>query len=156
MEVPKNKFILDACCSKRMMWSDKNEPHTIYIDNRNEPQNKVCPDIVMDFRKLEFPDKSFKLVVADPPHLKTLGETSIFRKSFGVLNAETWHLDLKYMFNECMRVLDDYGIFILKWSDNEISKNKLLKCFFLKPLFYQISSYKATSKTYWFCFMKIP
>ena len=32
--LPPGKFILDACCGGRMMWTNKNHPNAIYIDNR--------------------------------------------------------------------------------------------------------------------------
>lgn len=71
----KDKFILDACCSARMMWFDKTHPNTVYIDIRKEekgfrkhrPNNEIKPDYQMDFRDLQFPDKSFKLIAWDPP-----------------------------------------------------------------------------------------
>lgn len=152
------------------MWLNKNHPRALYIDNRVSekghiqkgfnPNHEVRPDIVMDFRNMEFPDRSFKLVVADPPHLKTLTETSIMRKKFGCLNADTWQTDIKMMFNECWRVLDDYGVFVLKWNDIEIPYKKLLKLFHTQPLFFNITAgQKALAKgqrSYWFCFMKIP
>ena len=130
----KNKFILDACCGLKQMWLNKNHPNAVYIDIRKEekgfvkqrPNTEINPDFIMDFRRLEFPDKSFRLIVWDPPHLKTLGETSIFRKKFGCLNAETWAIDMKNGFNELWRVLVDYGVLIFKWSDNEISFRKIL------------------------------
>ena len=158
------KFILDACCGPKEMWTNKNHPNTIYIDIRKENKGfikqhkniKIEPDLIMDFRKMNFPDNSFKLVVADPPHLKTLGETSLFRKKYGGLNKETYPQDLKMMFNELWRVLEENGVLIIKWSDYDIKIKELLKYFHTKPLFYQISSAKATSKTYWLCFMKIP
>lgn len=158
----KDKFILDACCGGRMFWFNKHHPNTIYIDN--EPRSKgiskyntgfECkPDIMMDFTKMDFPDKKFKLVVFDPPHLITLGETSEMRKKFGCLNAETWVYDLKQGFNECWRVLDDFGVLIFKWNESEIASNKVLKLFHTQPLFGHRES--SDSKTKWFCFMKIP
>ena len=73
------------------MWFDKHHPNAIYIDNRLaskghiqkgfNPNHEVSPDIVMDFRKMDLPDNSFKLVVWDPPHMKTLTETSDMRKT---------------------------------------------------------------------------
>jgi len=164
-----NKFILDACCGGRMMWVNKHHPNALYIDNRIEekghiegfnPNHEVKPDMVMDFRDLKFEDNSFKLVVFDPPHLSTLTETSIMRKKFGVLNAETWPYDLSKAFEECWRVLDDFGVLIIKWNDIEISHKKLLKLFHTKPLFMNITAgHKALesgNRSYWFCFMKLP
>lgn len=158
----KNKFILDACCGGRTFWFNKKHPNTLYIDNRVAPKGtskfrpnfEVKPDIVMDFRALTFPDKSFKLVIWDPPHLKSLGKTSEMRKKYGCLNAETWQYDLKKGFNECWRVLEDMGILIFKWNSNEISTKQVLELFKIQPLFGHPSGSK--SKTKWMCFMKIP
>ena len=158
----KNKYILDACCGGRMLWFNKKHPNTIYIDNRiaekghidHRPNHEVKPDVVMNFTNLEFKDKSFKLVVFDPPHLKTLGKNSRFAKTYGSLNAETWQYDLNKGFNECWRVLEDYGILIFKWNEEEISSDTVLSLFLEKPLFGHTTGSK--SKTKWFCFMKIP
>ncbi len=158
-----DKFILDACCSARQFWYNKNHPNTTYIDIRDEdkgcmksrPNFSVRPDIVMDFRKMDFPDNSFKLIVFDPPHMLTLGKTSMFRKRYGCLNAETWQSDLKKGFNECWRVLEDYGTLIFKWNDTEIPLKEVLKQFPKEPLFG--STLRNTrNQSYWLCFMKIP
>lgn len=164
------KIILDACCGGRMMWLNKHHPNTIYIDNRIaekghiqkgfNPNHEVEPDIVMDFRELKFPDKEFKLVVFDPPHLTSLTETSIMRKKFGCLNSETWQSDLKKAFSELWRVLDDYGVLLIKWNDIEISYKKLLSLFSEEPLIMNITAgqkaLKESHRSYWFTFMKIP
>lgn len=165
-----HKVILDACCGGRMMWVNKHHPNTVYIDNRvvekghiqngANPNHEVKPDIVMDFRHMTFPDKQFKLVVFDPPHLSTLTETSIMRKKFGCLNAETWQYDLKTAFSECWRVLDDYGVLLFKWNDVEIPYKKILKVIGREPLFMNITAGRKAlvdgHRSFWFCFMKIP
>ena len=158
-----NKFILDACCGSRMFWFDKKQKNTLFCDKRsydkgfidNRQNRELHPDMIQDFRKMDFPDKSFKLVVFEPPHLKSLGKNSYFRKKFGCLVAETWQDDLKKGFSECWRVLDDYGTLVFKWSDSEIPFKKVLELIPHKPLFYNTSNNKATSVTKWFCFMKI-
>ena len=157
-----NKFILDACCGGRMFWFNKHHPNVLYIDNRiakkghrkHRLNHEVVPDVVMDFRKMDLPDKSFKLVVWDPPHMLSLTETSDMRKTFGVLNAETWQGDLKRGFRECWRVLEDYGVLIFKWCETEIPLKKVLRLFNQEPLFGHPSGSK--NKTHWFTFMKIP
>lgn len=164
LKLPEDKFILDACCGGKMMWINKNHQNTIYIDIREEerghinhvPNHEIKPDYVMDFRKMNFEDKTFKLIVFEPPHMMTLGKTSIFAKKFGVLNAMSWQADIQAGFKECWRVLQDYGILIFKWSDVEISFKDVLKLAPTEPLFYNITNSTNTSKTMWFCFMKIP
>lgn len=160
----KNKYILDACCSVRAMWYNKHHPNAVYIDIRKEPsgflgygrKEELNPDYVMDFTDMSFKDKSFKLVVFEPPHLSTLGKTSYFRRKFGALNPDTWKIDLKQGFDECWRVLDDYGVLVFKWSNFEIKFKEVLNVIEKEPLFYNTSNNKATSVTKWFCFMKIP
>ena len=157
------KFILDACCSGRQFWYNKKHPNTIYIDIRKEekgfvksrPNFEVNPDIVMDFRNLNFKDKSFKLVVFDPPHMLTLGENSIFNKRYGRLNKKTWEEDIKKGFKECWRVLEDYGVLTFKWNDQEIPLKKVLSLFLVIPLYGSVLQ-NARNKTYWLTFMKIP
>lgn len=105
---------------------------------------------------MNFPDKKFKLVVFEPPHLKSLGKNSFFRMKFGCLDKNTWQDDLQKGFGECWRVLEDYGTLIFKWSNSEIPFKEVLKLIPYEPLFYNTTNYKATSVTKWFCFMKIP
>ena len=163
MNKQKEKVILDVCCGKRMFWFNKQHLNTIFQDNRLE----VNPDIIGDFRKLEFKDNSFKLVVFDPPHL--IGgnhKESETVKSYGDLNKDTWRKDLKKGFDECWRVLEDYGILIFKWSDCNRWSNKTYNCnvrvlldlLEKDPLFgHKTRANKnMISSTYWFCFMKIP
>ena len=161
------KFILDACCGGKCMWFNRNNPNTLYIDIRREKPNfsdkvkkkirkdfEVNPDIIMDFRDLGFEDNSFKLVVFDPPHLKTLGETSYMRKIYGCLDKKTYKKDILKGLEECWRVLEDYGVLIFKWNEAEIPANHVLKQFKQDPLFG--STLGNNQKTKWFCFMKIP
>ena len=115
-----NKQILDACCGGRMFWFDKNDPHTIFMDNRvthevlcDERKLDINPDIIGDFRDIPFGDDTFYLVVFDPPHLIKVGENSWLAKKYGRL-SETWREDLRQGFSECMRVLKPYGVLVFK------------------------------------------
>lgn len=157
------KFILDACCGGRMFWFDKKHPNVLYIDVRKIPKGiikhkpnwSVEPDVVMDFRKLNFSDESFNLVVWDPPHMKEgKAGTGIFGLQYGSLNKETWAADLKMGFSECWRVLAARGILIFKWSENQIKLKEILELFPERPLFGHTTG--AAGKTHWMCFMKIP
>lgn len=156
-----NKFILDACCGPRLFWFNKKHPNTIYIDIRKEkkgyndyrPNREVNPDIIMDFRDLKFPDNSFKLIVMDPPHIISTSNNFRMAKDYGILNKETWKEDIKKGFDECWRVLENYGILIFKWNEASIKKKEVLEVIGRRPLF----GHPIQSKipTHWFCFMKI-
>lgn len=158
----KEKFILDTCCGPRMFWFNKKHPNTIYIDIRKEKKGyiksrrsrEISPDKEMDFRDLKFPDKSFKLVVFDPPHRTDFSKTSIMAKNYGVLKKETWQYDLKKGFDECWRVLDDYGTLVFKWDEREIKIKTILSIFKREPLFGHPT--KSTNHCFWMVFMKIP
>ena len=157
----KDKFILDACCGGRMFWFDKEHPNVLFQDIREEepgfmklrPNYSVKPDRIADFRNMEFEDKSFKLVVFDPPHLLNGGKTGWQRQKYGILAKDTWKEDLLQGFNECWRVLDDYGVLIFKWNEFSISFREVLDLFPVQPLFGHPTA--RSGKTKWFCFMKI-
>ena len=150
-----DKKILDVCCGSRMFWFDKENKKTVFMDKR-ELEDTLCdgrkliikPDIVGDFRNIPFEDKSFKLVVFDPPHLKQVGENSWLAKKYGKLDS-TWEIDLKQGFNECMRVLEDYGVLIFKWNEEQIKLRQMLDLIDYKPLIGN-----KRSKTHWLVFMK--
>jgi len=157
----KDKFILDACCGGRCFWFNKNQENTLYIDKRivekgsfeQRPNFCVKPDIQMDFTKLNFPDKSFKMVVWDPPHIVRFGNKSWMSQRYGMLGKD-WEVMLKKGFNEIWRVLEDHGVLIFKWSEAEISVKRCLDLFHTKPLFGHTTG--RAGKTKWMCFMKIP
>ncbi len=157
----KDKFILDACCGGRHFWFNKKHPNTIYQDKRvalkgilkERPNFCVVPDVVGDFKNMEFQDKSFKLIVFDPPHLKQAGENSWLFKKYGILDQD-WRSMLTKGFNECWRVLDDYGVLIFKWNEDQVKFKDVLDCFPIEPLFGHPTA--KSGKTKWFTFMKIP
>lgn len=155
-----DKIILDACCGSRMFWFDKNNPAVLFVDIRNEEHIlcdgrnlKVHPDLIADFTNLPFLAKSFKLVVFDPPHLVKVGENSWLAKKYGKL-SEDWPRLLKQGFNECFRVLDDYGILVFKWNEDQVTVKEVLKAIDRQPLFGHTTG--RSGKTMWMCFMKLP
>ena len=149
------KKILDVCCGSRMFWFDKENPNAIFMDNR-ELEDILCdgrkleikPDVVADFRNIPFSDNSFKLVVFDPPHLIKVGENSWMAKKYGKL-TDNWQEDLKQGFKECMRVLEQYGVLIFKWNEQQIKLKEILDVIDYKPLFGN-----KRDKTHWLVFMK--
>lgn len=135
------KKILDVCCGSRMFWFDKENANTIFMDNR-ELEDILCdgrkleikPDVVADFRNIPFSDNLFKLVVFDPPHLLRIGENSWLAKKYGKLD-ENWREDIKQGFKECMRVLEQYGVLIFKWNEQQIKLKEILDIIDYEPLF---------------------
>lgn len=154
------KPILDVCCGSRMFWFDKKNPMVVFSDIRQET-HKLCdgrtleinPDVVADFRELPFDSGRFKLVVFDPPHLKGAGKNGWQAKKYGSL-GRNWKSDLQRGFDECMRVLEPFGILIFKWNEHSIKVSEVLKIFSEKPLFGHRTG--QSSKTMWICFMKAP
>ena len=154
------KPIIDPCCGGRMFYFDKKSPHVLYCDNRqiNQIANdgrqfEVAPDVVCDFTKLPFSDKSFKHVVFDPPHTPYLGKNGQMALHYTTLPRD-WQPLIRDGFAECWRVLDDYGTLIFKWSAKDISVKRVLEAIEHEPL-YGHKSGKA-SNTHWMAFVKIP
>jgi len=156
------KKILDVCCGGRMFWFNKEHPDALYVDIRepetfttgkgiHERTRHIRPDKVMDFRELDLPDKSFYLVVFDPPHLKSVGDNSYTAKTYGKL-GEGWKDDITKGFSECFRVLKPDGVLIFKWNEYEIPVRDVLALTPHKPLFGHKSS--KQQKTHWITFMK--
>ena len=159
----KEKLILDACCGGRMFWQNKNHPNAVYQDIRKDvlPLKEqygmnfsVEPDVIGDFRKMVFPDKSFKMVIFDPPHLM-LNKTAWMAKKYGTIKDTDYKADLQAGFKECWRVLDDFGTLIFKWNDQSVAIEKIKPFFPDKPIVFNRIGTKGKS-TYWFVFMKIP
>jgi hypothetical protein len=155
-----DKKIIDVCCGSRMFWEDKNNKDVLFCDIRSEDhilcdgrKLEIRPDILMDFRKMDFPDKSFKMVVFDPPHLKNLGSKSWMAKKYGILGKD-WKEDLAAGFMECWRILDDWGTLVFKWSEKDIAVSEVLGLFPERPLFGHISG--RNGRSIWACYVKIP
>lgn len=155
-----NKFILDSCCGSRMMWFNKQHPNALYVDIRKESHVlcdgrslEVNPDVVADFRSLPFPDETFHLVVFDPPHLNKIGEGAWMAKKYGKL-LPTWQDDLRQGYEECMRVLQPFGILIFKWNEHQVKLSQVLSALQAQPLFGHTSG--RHGKTIWMAFMKLP
>lgn len=111
----------------------------------------VKPDIVGDFTNMQFDDNKFRMVVFDPPHLKTLGNTSWLAKKYGRLEDD-WKSIIAAGFSECMRVLKPNGVLIFKCNETEIKVSDVLKLTTHKPLFGHTTG--RQSKTMWVAFMK--
>lgn len=154
------KYILDVCCGGRMFYYDKQNPHVLFMDIRETTEilcdgrtYTVKPDIVADFRNIPFPDKSFSMVIFDPPHLKTIGDKSWLARKYGKLDKNTWQEDIGRGFRECFRVLKPHGFLNFKWNEEEIDADDVISLSPYKPLF---GNKTDKTKTIWFTFVKQP
>jgi hypothetical protein len=157
------KFILDACCGGRMFWKNKTHSNAVFQDIRKDvlPLKEryglnftVEPDVIGDYRNMEFKDKSFKMVIFDPPHL-FMNKTAWMAKKYGTLKGTNWKEEFKRGFGECWRVLDDYGTLVFKWNDNCLNINEIEPFFPAEPIIFNRIKTKG-KRTYWFVFLKIP
>lgn len=168
--VDPNKYILDVTCGSRSIWFQKHEPHTIYCDIRREEWEGdfgkairadgkqkhrhliIDPDVQCSFTNLPFEDKSFNLVVFDPPHIEALGQNAWMRKAYGSLDGD-WEPMIRKGFQECMRVLKPNGVLVFKWSDVSVGTRDILNVIGQEPLFGHRAGQKMN--THWMCFMKL-
>lgn len=161
-----DKRVLDPCCGSRMMWLDRKNPDVVFGDQRRETITltdrshgkingtrtlRIEPDALIDFRSLPFPDKFFKLVAFDPPHLVRAGPKSWLAAKYGKL-SENWRDDLRRGFVECFRVLAPDGTLIFKWNEAQVKVSEVLALTPAQPLFGHISGRKGL--THWLVFMK--
>ncbi len=146
-----------------MFWENKKHPNAVFQDIRKDvlPLKEqyginfsVEPDVIGDFRSMEFKDKSFKLVIFDPPHL-LLNKTAWMAKKYGTLKGTDYKEDIKKGFSECWRVLDDFGTLVFKWSDNSINLKEIRPLFPAEPIIFNKIRYKGNT-TWWFVFLRIP
>ena len=157
---------LDPCCGSRMMWLNKKDPRAIFGDVRKEEITvtdrsqrntsgtrtiRIEPDSLMDFRCLPFPDKTFRLVAFDPPHLVQAGPRSWLAAKYGKLSND-WREDLRRGFAECFRVLQPDGVLVFKWAETQVKLREILALTEEKPLFGQVSG--RSGLTHWLIFMK--
>lgn len=147
--------ILDAAFGSKMFWYDRDNEHTLYVDNRcftdtlcDARKLVVNPDFIADFTALPIDSNTFNLVVFDPPHMLKLGKNSWMAKKYGVL-PEDWQTYLQAGFAECFRVLKPFGVLMFKWSSDQIPHAQVLKLTPELPLFGD-----RRGKTRWTIFVK--
>ena len=154
------KYILDVCCGSRMWWKQKKHPNTIYMDIRKKKKLfisrkkyiEINPDIIGDYRNIPFPSSSFSLVVFDPPHL-IKNTSGIISKKYGFL-GDDWSKDIPAAFDECMRVLKDKGVLIMKWADIDIKPRQILSLL-SQDMLIGTHTKKGVNNTYFWTFMKV-
>jgi SAM-dependent methyltransferase len=154
--------IVDICCGARGMWFDKTDGRALFLDVRNETHENyypsgykktvISPDVVANFTNIPYADKTFYLVVFDPPHIQrpedNKGEIGL---RYGKLYGE-WREMIKKGFEESFRVLKPNGVLIFKWNEVEIPIKEILELTKEKPLFGHRT--KKNLKTHWVTFMR--
>ena len=146
--------ILDATCGSRAFWFDKHQKDTTFIDIRPE----VNPDIVMDCTKTTFEDRSFDLIVFDPPHCSIPNGKGIFSEKYGNFSAQQIRDLIKNAFKEFHRILKDEGFVIFKWNTHDQKLKTILPLIEgFELLFGQKTAIrtKHASSTYWFTLKKV-
>jgi SAM-dependent methyltransferase len=155
------KEILDACCGGRMMWFNKHYAGALYVDKRVRPRGfmqvrpdfAIEPDIQGDFTDLDFPARSFSLVVFDPPHtIRSKEVGGIIAERYGRLTIANWQQDLALGFAECWRVLKPNGTLIFKWAESDKPIEALRPFFPAEPIFGTRAG--KNHKTVWLVFFK--
>lgn len=170
----KTADILDACCGGKMFYFNKDDERVLFQDIR-EIETTLCdgrefnvkPDVVGDFRSMEFGNETFSMVIFDPPHLLRNKEESTFESiyidkdkeptgwqqiKYGALGNQDWKETIKQGFSECFRVLKPNGFLIFKWNETNIGVSEILKLTPYKPILGHKSGKK--SNTHWILFQK--
>ena len=161
--------ILDATCGFKGIWYQKNHPFVTFMDRRkgifdfDNPSTlsryrryKVNPDIVSEWKDTPFPNNHFDMVVFDPPHLiKNKGSKEYnMMKAYGYLDKDTWRQDLKQGIKKLFDVLKPEGIFILKWCENSVKVEEVIKLCPYPPLFGSNTKSKGKTANFWILFLK--
>lgn len=160
-------LILDATASARSIWYQKENPYTIFMDMRQgtfstKTDNtskqsvrlwKVYPDILAKWQYLPFKNNSFDMIVFDPPHIFRNEHTKISTMmiKYGNLN-QSWREEIRIGAAELFRALKPNGLFILKWSETDISINEILKLISYPPMFGTRTG--QANNTHWITFIK--
>lgn len=148
---------LDVACGGRSFYFDKQDERVLKCDAHPRHLTlcdgrtlDVSPDKVADFRELPYPDKSFHLVIFDPPHLDVGAGWQVDK--YGKLDSDSWQEDLAKGFSECLRVLKPCGVLVFKWYEYHIPLKDVLKLCPAKPI---IGNRRPkASKTHWVLFMR--
>lgn len=152
------KQIIDVCCGGKMFYYTKNDPRVLFQDIRacettlcDGRKFNIRPDVIGDFRNMNYADGSFSLVVFDPPHLVNKTKTGWQAIKYGTLD-EKWQETLRKGFKECFRILKNDGFLIFKWNEEDIKVSEILKLTEQKPILGHKS--EKQSKTHWILFQK--
>ena len=161
--------ILDATCGFRGIWYQKNHPFVTFMDQRNKKVEfdnpstlsryrsyKINPDIVSQWKDAPFPNNHFDMIIFDPPHLIKDEKTkeSNMMKPYGYLNKKTWRQDLQQGIKKLFEILKPQGTFVLKWCENSVPVEEVIKLCPYPPMFGSNTKSKGHTQNFWILFIK--
>ena len=73
---------------------------------------------------------------------------------YGYLYKDNWNKVLKEGINKLFNILKPEGIFILKWCENSVKVEEVLKLIPYKPLFGSNTKSKGHTSNFWILFLK--
>ena len=161
--------ILDATCGFRGIWYQKNHPFVTFMDRRKgtvkfensstlsrHRSYKINPEVVSEWKDAPFPDNHFDMVIFDPPHMikKEKSKECNMMKPYGFLNEKTWRQDLKVGIKKLFDILKPEGIFVLKWCENSVRVEEILKLCPYPPMFGSNTKSKGKTQNFWILFIK--
>ena len=162
--------ILDATTGFKGIWYQKNHPFVTFIDKRkgwmdgktknmtfkNRRRWKIDPDLVVSWKDVPFPDNYFDMIIFDPPHLILDRGKSIpqMAKAYGNLYSYNWRMELKEGIAKLFQILKPEGIFVLKWCENSVKVQEIIKLCPYPPLFGSNTKSKGRTANYWILFLK--
>ena len=163
--------ILDATCGPKGIWYQKNHPFVTFMDKRNGVFNskisentkfsssrryRINPDVISEWKKAPFPNNYFDMIIFDPPHLivDRNKKPPALAIEYGCLYKDNYRQVLKEGINKLFDILKPEGVFILKWCENSIKVEDVLKLCPYKPLFGSNTKSKGHTQNFWICFLK--
>ena len=152
--------ILDSTASNRSMWYQKDNPYTVFMDQRYEKANfageiiNVSPNVIARWQNLPFKNDSFDMVIFDPPHIfrNEGAKPGGMSKKYGVFYRNNWREIVRIGATELFRVLKQHGTFILKWSEIDMNIEEIYNLLPYKPMFGTRTG--LNNNTIWVCFIK--
>ena len=171
------RVILDATAGNRTMWKHKNTENIIYIDIETKLERK--PTIFADNTNTPFLSETFDTIFYDPPFMAGRGKGSFFScpdiskrvqttmglkgaTFYGVGRYKSKQALIAHVYRaqkEFKRILKDDGSLWFKWSEADISLNRILSLFadWYELLRIYVRSPLQTigkAQTYWVCLTK--
>ena len=162
--------ILDATCGFKGIWYQKNHPFVTFMDKKKgniirRSENcklkhqrfwKCNPNVVSEWKDAPFPDNHFDMIVFDPPHLIVDRNKKLpaMAQAYGYLYKDNWRQELKQGIKKLFEILKPEGIFILKWCENSVKVDEIIRLCPYPPMFGSNTKSKGHTENFWILFLK--